>query len=380
MDFSLTTLFILPNGTAATSGSTQDLAANAWGIFRPDYSVANAGNAAAAKYLYFAQGRPEVVPGLGSKRSDKIAKENVIDWYKVTAEQDVASQITEISNFDVQCGQEITFAFRLHSSYIDSGFFNGLSKAITVKTACCDCGGDPCTDVDPQSTIDTFIAAAAAQPLNVSGVGNATLASFLNFERIGTGTNSILRVSAKPLTKYSNPFDVSLFPYEYDRLWFRAFVIKGPLTTQDFIVNDACDNVAKVLVTQRATYGRGSSDEIKQLEKDFYSYQTTHKHLFRNIAWNNAFSSQVVDGTYYDLYVLKFKDYKDQQTTWAGYVPLDSTILIAIPTGTGATLEAILNAHIGTNVEDKSGYNVTTTTTTSTTSSTTSTTTTTLFP
>ncbi len=40
MDFSLTTLFVVPVGNALpSSGSTQDLVAGKFGFFKPDYSV-----------------------------------------------------------------------------------------------------------------------------------------------------------------------------------------------------------------------------------------------------------------------------------------------------------------------------------------------------
>ena len=48
-DFSLTTLFVVPVGnTLPSSGSTQDLTAGQFGLFRSDYTVANAGNIAAS--------------------------------------------------------------------------------------------------------------------------------------------------------------------------------------------------------------------------------------------------------------------------------------------------------------------------------------------
>ena len=137
MDFSLTTLFVAQSGTLASSGSTQNLTAGQLGLFRPDYSIATAGNIAAAKYFYVAQGRIESVPPnnaagwgpstgnqLGSKRSDKIAASKVIEWYKVTAVSSVPTQIQSIANWNLECGKQITFAFVLHSSYIDTGFFN----------------------------------------------------------------------------------------------------------------------------------------------------------------------------------------------------------------------------------------------------------------
>jgi hypothetical protein len=86
-DFSLTTLFVVPVGSSLPSaGSTQDLTAGQVGIFKANYTVANAGNIQTNnKYFYIAQGRTNTYLQ-GSKRSDKISAtgSNVTEWYKVT--------------------------------------------------------------------------------------------------------------------------------------------------------------------------------------------------------------------------------------------------------------------------------------------------------
>ena len=125
-DFSLTTLFVVPVGNSLpSSGSTQDLTAGQFGIFRSDYSVANAGNIAAKPYFYLAQGRTNTYLQ-GSKRSDKIAgcvestcKSNVTEWYKVTGCPLPATQVTDVSGWNVQCGDIVTLTLRGHSSYLD---------------------------------------------------------------------------------------------------------------------------------------------------------------------------------------------------------------------------------------------------------------------
>ena len=80
MDFSLTTLFVAPVGQTElpSSGSTQDLTAGQLGVFRNDYTVATAGNIAAAPYFYIAQGRENTYLQ-SSKRSDKIAASNILE-------------------------------------------------------------------------------------------------------------------------------------------------------------------------------------------------------------------------------------------------------------------------------------------------------------
>src|SRR5688572_25044162 len=111
-DFSLTTVFVVPVGNSLpSSGSTQDLTAGQFGIFRDDYTVANAGNIAAAKYFYLAQGRDNTYLQ-GSKRSDKIkgcatanCTSNVTDWRKVSGCPTPSNQVTDVGSFTVKCGE-----------------------------------------------------------------------------------------------------------------------------------------------------------------------------------------------------------------------------------------------------------------------------------
>jgi hypothetical protein len=366
MDFSLTTVFVVPSGnTIPTSGGTELLGANnaQFGIFKSDYLAATAGNVVNEPYIYLAQGRKEGVLPLTTKRSDKIGKLKIKDWYKVVAESDILPQVSEVSNFKVQCGEDVSVTFRLHANYIDAGFYNGMTRSVTVKTACCDCGGNPCTDIDPQATVDLIIAKAKE---------DVYLNKYLTFQRIGSGTSSILRVTGKTLDRYANACDVAAYPQEYDRLYFRVFVYTGTETTQDFFTDDKCDTVATVLVKQRASFLRGTSSEIKQLEINFFSYQSTYKHLFRQAGYNGAYESLVVDGTFYDTYVIKAEEIFDGAYTMRE--EHDFTVIIAVPTGAGSSIETVLVAYLGA-VSNKSAADRTTTTTTSTTSTSTTSTT-----
>src|SRR6478736_10216586 len=279
-DFSLHTLFVVPVGnTLPSSGSTQDLTAGQFGIFRNDYTVANAGNIAAAPYFYLAQGRTNTYLQ-GSKRSNRIAGvnntsgqgSNVIEWYKVSGCSTAVTQVTDVSGWNVKCGDIITLTLRAHSSYLDTLYFNGFTRSVTVQAPCCDCGADPCDTTDVPALIDALIT-----KLNQAAAGtnsdNISLSQFYQFQRLGTGDTSYLRITGKALTAYGQPCDVAAFPHEYDRMWFNTFVYSGPATTADFIVTDNCNLVAEEFVRQRASYATGTSKEIAQLEKNYYSYQ-----------------------------------------------------------------------------------------------------------
>ena len=374
MDFSITTVFVVPSGnTLPTTGSTQDLAPGQFGIFDNAYAPATAGTVASEPYIYLAQGRSVGEPSnLGSKRSDKIYTKNIKKWYKVTAEQQIPNEILEFSAFNVKCEEDLTLTLRLMSNYINVGFYNGLTRSFWVKAPCCDCGGDPCDTVDAagiQAIVDEFVAKINADTL---------VSKFVIAERIGTGATSKVRVNGKVLDKYGNPCEPNSFIYEFDRLTFWGYAHKGPATTQDLEVPDICDSFATVSYLQRAQYGRGSGAEIFEMEKRYYSYQTTHKHIFDESAFNGAFISLTNTAAYYDTYYLEFREEDDDD--FMDVSKQSEAVFLAVPTGATAGIEAILVAFAGA-VEDKSGTDRTTTTTTSTTSSsTTSTTSTIIFP
>ncbi len=371
-DFSLTTLFVVPVGQTAlpSSGSTQDLTAGQVGFFASDYSVATAGNIATSPYFYVAQGRANTYLQ-GSKRSDKISgslnagnNENVTEWYKVSGCSTAANQITDVSNFTVQCGDVVTLTLRAHSSYIDTLYFNGFTRSVTVQAPCCECGGDVCTDVDANALINQLIAKLEQQAPG-DNPDNISFNSFFTFENVG---GTILRIHGKPLTKYGQPCDVAAFPFEYDRMYFNTFVYDGPATTADFIVADSCNLVASAAVIQTASYASGGSEEFKQLEKNFYSYQAGYlKSLYRMGGYNENFESYVTDGTTYDSYYVKFNQYDKSAYQWGDYVMQDSTVIIAAPnadtSGVAALVEAVLEAALGTVVDNNACITTTTTTT-----------------
>ena len=398
-DFSLTTLFVVPVGqtTLPSSGSisTQNLTAGQVGIFNSAYSAVDATSILATPYFYVAQGRTNTYLQ-GSKRSDRIAGgavsltgsaqvirpngSNVTEWYKVSGCPTAANQITDVTNFTVQCGETITLTLRAHSSYIDTLYFNGFTRSVTIQAPCCNCDDNPCDDVSANTIIDELI-----YQLNLKAPGNnpdnISFSTFFTFENIGGTT---LRITGKPLTQYGQPCDIAAFPFEYDRMYFRTFVYAGPATTADFIVADACNFVATPFVRQRASYATGTSAEIAQLEKNFYSYQAGYlKHLYRMNGYNENFESWVSDGVTYDTYYIKFNEYNRSEYQWGDYIMEDSTVIIAAPnattSGISAAITTVLEAGLGT-VVDQGIPCITTTTTTSSAPASTTTTTSTQIP
>jgi hypothetical protein len=387
-DFSLTTLFVVPVGSGiADSGSTQDLTPGKVGFFKSDYAVATAGNIAASPYFYVAQGRTNTYLQ-GSKRSDKIkgcptanCSSNVTEFYKVGGCPTPLVQITDVDDWKVKCGEVVTVTLRAHSSYLDTLYFNGFTRSVTVQAPCCECGADPCDEVDVPALIDSIIAKFLEQGPGINP-DNITFSDFYSFQRIGNNSSAILRISGKPLTKYGQPCDVAAFPFEYDRMWFRTFVYQGPATTADFIVPDACNIVANAQVVQRSSYAKGTSEEIAQLEKNFYSYQAGYlKHLYRMQGYNQNFESWVSSGVSYDTFYIRFNEFNKSEYQWGDYIYEDSMVIIAVQSGSAeaTSVNSILTAALGA-PKDEGAVCLTTTSTTSTAAPSTTTSTTTLIP
>lgn len=372
-DFSLTTLFVVPSGSAiASSGSTQDLLPGQVGFFLNDYTFATAGTIGNSPYFYVAQGRVNTYLQ-GSKRSDKIAgalssggnaRSNISEWYAVVGCSTPANQVTDVSGWTAKCGEVVTLTLRAHSSYIDTLYFNGFTRSVTVQAPCCDCGGDPCTTVDVPALIDSFILKLTQHAPGINP-DNISFNNFYQFQRIGNDENAILRISGKPLTIYGQPCDVAAFPYEYDRMYFRTFVYSGPATTADFIVADNCNLVATPIITQRSSYATGQSTEIQQLEKNYYSYQAGYlKHLYRMVGYNENFESWVTDGVTYDTFYIKFNTYDRSAYQWGDYIHEDSMVIIAVPQALTATVQPILEAALDSVSADNICITTTSTSTT----------------
>jgi hypothetical protein len=391
-DFSLTTVFVVPVGqdTLPSSGSTQDLTAGQVGLALNDYTLAT--DLSTAPYFYVAQGR-EITYLQGSKRSDKIkgcppsgtCRSNVTEWYKVGACPTPTNQIIEIDDWTVKCGDIVTLTLRAHSSYLDTLYFNGLTRSVTVNAPCCDCDGDPCVNTDVDGLIDLVMekltgynvtsgvidwtSPISTAPANGANPDNWSLNTYFTFSKSGSGDTAKLVIEGKTLTAYGQPCDVAAFPHEYDRMWFRAFVYEGPATTADFIVNDACELVATVATVQTSNYATGTAAEIAQLEKNYYSYQAGFlKHLYRIAGYNANFESYVASGTAYDTFYIKFNELDASAYNWGDYIKEDSMVIIAVPTGTqiATDLEVALETALGEVSDNNTCISTTTTTTTTT--------------
>ena len=380
-DFSLRTLFVVPVGnTLATTGSVAGVLTNGqFSISKDDaMTAATAANVGTATYIQIVQGRPAL--SLGTKRSDKIKASNVKKFYKVTGNATAAREIWEFSNFTAGCDEDITLTLRGHSAYLDTISFNGFTRSVTIKTPCCNCGANPCDTVSNEQIIDLFLVKIAQENAVTFSPEGLKITTFWSFSKLGTGSNARLRVVGAAITDYSKFCNVALEPYMYDRIFFRGWVYQNPDVTADYIVEDRCQAAATATLLQRSSFPRGTSAEIAQLQIDYASYQSPHKHLYQLSQYNQYFEDYVTSDTIYDTYYIIYDPSRGiDDRSWNSEDKQDATVIIAIPQGSTSTIETILTTYLGS-VTDASGTAITTTTTTTSTTSTSTTTTSTLIP
>lgn len=439
MDYSLTQLFVLKQTNTPPSSGTNwsSLSSQNFGVYKPDYTAATAGNVAGSKYIQLVQARPSTLPGVDHKRTDKIYLSNVTDWYKVSGGGYYAASLscgttsgsktvtaastsgivigqivtgtgipenttvtsittntsitisnnatatgtttltflnTQVTKIDLdasnlRCGEDYTISVRLRSFYIDTSFYNGLTRSYTYSGAnnCCDCGDSPCDNLvgGDLETMMTWFANtinndvegrvpsgnSSDNPTNFLYSGKQGAGNFVIATPILDGTDSYLLITSKSLAAEPTTADRTNFPFQYDRIYFWAYAYKGPALSQDYIVADACDPFATITKLQNASYGVGSAAEIKQLEIDYNSFNTAPiaKQIFRNINFNQGVQDSEVTAAYYDTYVLKYKNPTNQP--WNSIVPQDECAIICTPTGQNSGTIAILTAYLGTPVD-----------------------------
>jgi hypothetical protein len=180
-----------------------------------------------------------------------------------------------------------------------------------------------------------------------------SISSYVTATRGGTTGARTLIVTGKPLAAEPTTPDLTAFSYQYDRLYFWGFAYKGPATSQDFIsAPDGCDPWATVTTTQTSTFINGDSKQAKQLEKNFWSNNTAQiaKRLWTNVNFNGAYTSEVVDGTFYDFYYLKYAN--PRKLPWVASVAQDESVILLNPTGQNATTIALLTTFLGTPIDE----------------------------
>jgi hypothetical protein len=64
--------------------------------------------------------------------------------------------------------------------------------------------------------------------------------------------------------------------------------------------------------------------------------------------YNQNFETFVNDGTFYNLFYIKFNEYEKSAYQWGDYIHEDSMVILAIPQAVSAAFRTILVAALGT--------------------------------
>ena len=84
--------------------------------------------------------------------------------------------------------------------------------------------------------------------------------------------------------------------------------------------------------------------------------------------YNENFESYVTDGAVYDSYTIRFNEYDKAAYQWGDYIHMDNIVIIAVPNedssaGLSTAVSAVLEAALGTVVDNNVCITTTTTTT-----------------
>jgi len=348
MDFSLTSVFVNPVGQAlATTGSTQNLTAGQMAFYKKGGVIATTSDTTANVQLV--QGRNAGEYTDISKKSDFFGNANVVEYKKIAAVNTNQQQIITISNFIINCDDQVAVTLKAFSRYLGVGYPNGKTRTFISNAPCCDCDDLPCATVDAtayQNIVDDLVA-----KINASDYFEFLVAS----RGSSAGTSTLILTGKAPVVRTNigaNPYN---YDFQFDMVRFAAFVTKQAPTNAELIDMARCTPTATVTRTQEATYLHGSSKEVADIERDHYSYQTAgFKDIFTNGTWNVAYTSNVTAGTFYDEYRVRFRTLAPHSAFVEG-VAIDETVRVFFPTGSaqGTAFETLMAAIVGAYPLDK---------------------------
>lgn len=344
MDFSLTTLFVVPTAkTLATTGGTDALTDGQLGVYINDLKTAAATGTIPGKFFQIAQGRNAVESvTLGSKKSGKYRKDTVTEWYKVDPAQGNGTTIVTMTDFtNIKCNQFYALTLMFSSFYTNIMHFGGKVQSVFAETPCCECGDDPC-DTLSDADLGTFLTGLVAQ-------ANAKWGEYATFALSGSGVaDYTITITSVALDTFETSC-VIMPEMIYDEMLIVPYFYKGAETSQDFIFESTkCDSGVTVAVTQRATYSFGKKANIKKMEIDYFKYQHNFKFMSYDDPNLNRHITSYADGDNYTLYVIKGKNTSSNET-WASYVHTDQMVIVAFPSGHAsmAGFETLLTAELG---------------------------------
>jgi hypothetical protein len=274
----------------------------------------------------------------GTVRSKVIAAKAVRRWYAVSARA-AAAQVTYIGyketgtdSIVVKKGQNLTIVLTIYEKNLARWYAQPYTKRLPIDlTSCQDCVTD-CTVVDASAVADAIVAAINdAYPAN-SFPGGSEVPNFLTASKVSSGSYYGVKltgiVPAQSL--------VSTDPKQYFETKFASFEVS---------YGDPCITIPTT-TTVVADAGEGWPMQIADLERESQGYDRVRDvfeyERFMKLA---PFIINAQNGVKYDQYYIEYSEAHNVPSAGPVQEASDNHVaIIAVPTDSGATVEAFFNA------------------------------------
>lgn len=354
-----------------TNLKSSDLTNGQVGFFGPDgLGIGTTSTPTTKKFIKIHQNVGDNL--YGSVRTHEIYPGNVRRYYakKATTAQ---AQITYIGYDEVStakgliayCGSDFLVPITLYSNRVRRYYGSvGYSQTITVDTGGCAPCASNCAVVD-QVVLATKIAnqinnvnpRAGDYPTNFELV-NYMVATVVQAavdpdgtpdsgdEYITAGVKLTGIVPTQPTSSVIDPIkqlDIEIPTFSVGSTYSGVYsTLNGKLP--------GTYNSFPVTTTQTTTSGNGFTQEVRALEAESQGFDRLHTigNMYDQRAQKPGYIFKSVDGTKYDFYYLQYDWTHD--VGQAGAAPRNISepyeVVFAVPTGTGANLQTVLNAYL----------------------------------
>jgi len=241
-----------------------------------------------------------------------------------------------------------TATFTYGSATVTTSAANTLAAGDYIRVSID--GDNPTTDTDPVYKVAAIV--SSTQFTLDTTWQNATVTANLDTTLADSEVSKVTTASVSYVgIKWTSKF-ISIsngcccfppFPFDFEGVSFGVY--------DTFDASWPCSFTTTA--STALNYGNGSSREMIYMEMDAFGY-TDIREWFRDCASNTNYTSNVVSTTNYDTWYMHYSQ-NFSQTGQGDYGRTDYVLIIAMPTGTGSTLNTIW-----TNLASRAGIAFTT--------------------
>lgn len=244
------------------------------------------------------------------------------------------------------CGQELVVNFNIYEKKL-ARWYNpvGFHKRLIIDTGCCPDCGSPCTAADK-----LFIANKIADQINTGlvRVGDFAAQNELGVYLTATvvtngGIGAALRVGVKIVTKAIDNDKQSALNNCDPNKWFEFQTYYFSIGN---VYNGFCDGTQlQVTTTQMANPGSGWAAGLAAMEAESQGFDRVRDALTAYpFSSKNGYVIYATAGVKYDYFHLTFRYTHRVNTGTTSFISEPYEIILACPTGAGATIQAAFNA------------------------------------